>query len=66
MGAGNTIYVLVPIDGEWTLTRGAVFSYREFQWPANDRLTDEKWQQMIREGKAPAAPAWTKSFTAGD
>jgi len=66
VGAGNTIYVLVPIEGKWTLTRGAVFSYREFTWPASDRLTDEKWQQMVRDGKAPAAPVWTKSFVAGD
>jgi len=66
VGAGNTIYVLVPIEGKWTLTRGAVFSYREFEWPASDRLTDEKWQQMVRDGKAPAPPIWTRSFTAGD
>ena len=66
VGAGNTIYALVPIEGKWTLTRGAVFSYREFQWPASDRLTDEKWQQMVRAGKAPPVPIWTKSFTAGD
>jgi hypothetical protein len=66
VAAGNTIYVLVPIEGKWTLTRGAVFSYREFEWPASDRLTDEKWQQMVREVKAPAAPIWTKSFTASE
>jgi hypothetical protein len=66
VAAGNTIYVLVPIEGKWTLTRGAVFSYREFQWPASDRLTDEKWQQMVRDGKAPAPPIWTKSFMAGE
>ncbi len=62
VAGGNTIYVLVPIEGKWTLTRGAVFSYREFLWPASDRLTDEKWQQMVREGKAPAPPVWTESF----
>jgi hypothetical protein len=66
VAAGNTIYALVPIEGKWTLTRGAVFSYREFEWPASDRLTDEKWQQMVRDGKAPAAPIWTKNFTAGE
>jgi hypothetical protein len=66
VAAGNTIYALVPIEGKWTLTRGAVFSYREFEWPASDRLTDEKWQQMVRDGKAPAAPVWTRSFTAGE
>jgi hypothetical protein len=66
VGASNTIYALLPIEGRWTLTRGAVFSYREFEWPASDRLTDEKWQQMLREGKAPAPPIWTRSFTAGE
>ena len=66
VAAGNTIYALVSIEGKWTLTRGAVFSYREFEWPASDRLTDEKWQQMVRDGKAPAAPIWTKSFTVGE
>ena len=66
VAAGNTIYALVPIEGKWTLTRGAVFSYREFEWPASDRLTDEKWQQMVRSGKAPARPIWTRSFMAGD
>jgi hypothetical protein len=66
VAGGNTIYALVPIEGKWTLTRGAVFSYREFEWPASDRLTDEKWQQMVRDGKAPPPPVWTKSFMAGD
>ena len=32
----------------------------------DDRLTDEKWQQMVREGTAPPAPVWTKSFTVGE
>jgi len=66
VAAGNTIYVLVPVEGKWNLTRGAVFSYREFEWPASDRLTDEKWQQMVRDGEAPAAPVWTKSFSAAE
>jgi hypothetical protein len=66
VAAGNTIYVLVPIEGKWTLTRGAVFSYREFLWPVSDRLTDEKWQQMVRDGKAPPAPVWTRSFTSAE
>ncbi|HTW91288.1 MAG TPA: DUF3160 domain-containing protein [bacterium] len=66
VAAGNAMYALVPIEGKWMLARGAVFSYREFEWPASDRLTDEKWQQMVRDGKAPAAPVWTKSFTAGE
>jgi len=44
------------------LTRGAVFSYYEFQHPSADRLTDEKWQRMLNTGKTPPPPVWTKSF----
>jgi hypothetical protein len=62
VGYGNTIYVMVPIEGKWILTKGAVFSYYEFLHPTSDRLTDEKWQEMIRQGKNPAPPIWTKSF----
>lgn len=62
VGHANVIYVVVPIEGKLYLTRGAVFSYYEFTHPASDRLTDEKWQQMLKEKKAPSPPDWTKSF----
>ncbi len=62
VGHANEILVVVPVEGKLVLTRGAVFSYYEFQHPSADRLTDEKWQQTLNAGKAPAAPVWTKSF----
>ncbi len=62
VGYGNTILVLVPIEGKWTLARGAVFSYYEFTHPIDDRLTDEKWQSMLKQGNIPPPPIWTKSF----
>lgn len=62
VGHAAEVYVVVPIAGKLYLTRGAVFSYYEFTWPASDRLTDEKWQQMLRDGKAPDRPVWAKSF----
>ncbi|MBK8812899.1 MAG: DUF3160 domain-containing protein [Acidobacteria bacterium] len=62
VGRANEILVVVPIEGKLVLTRGAVFSYYEFTYPASDRLTDEKWQEMINSGKSPASPFWTKSF----
>jgi hypothetical protein len=46
------------------LTRGAVFSYYEFIYPAADRLTDEKWQGIVNTGKTPPLPVWTRSFMA--
>ena len=67
VGRVNPIYAVVPIvaeDGSSYLqvAKGGVFSYYEFTWPARDRLTDEKWRQMLDEGQAPAPPDWTGSF----
>ncbi|HEX3026356.1 MAG TPA: DUF3160 domain-containing protein, partial [Clostridia bacterium] len=63
VGPAHEIYVVVPIGGKLYLTRGAVFSYYEFE--SNDRLTDEEWQKMLKGGKAPAQPSWTGSFISG-
>lgn len=60
VGPAYEIYVVVPIAGELYLTRGAVFSYHEFI--STERLTDETWQEMIREDKNPPMPEWTDSF----
>jgi hypothetical protein len=67
VGRVNPIYVVVPIvapDGSSYLqvNRGGVFSYYEFPWPINDRLTDEKWRGMLDSGEAPPPPEWTGSF----
>jgi hypothetical protein len=59
------IYAVVP-DGSGGLhiAKGAVFSYYEFPWPIDDRLTDEAWRAMLDEGDAPDRPAWTSDFIA--
>lgn len=59
-GNANSIYVVVEINGFLHLTRGAVFSYYEFVQPLGTRLTDEEWQKMLEEKKAPSVPAWMK------
>lgn len=64
VGHANEIYVIVPIEGKLSLTRGATFSYYEFKQPMSDRLTDEKWQAALKRGTAPEPPVWTKSFLA--
>jgi hypothetical protein len=61
------IHVVTPVvqdDGSLVLqvAKGGVFSYYEFPWPANDRLTDEKWREMLDSGQSPALPDWTNSF----
>jgi hypothetical protein len=67
VGRISEIHVVVPVvqeDGSILLqvAKGGVFSYYEFPWPANDRLTDEKWHGMLDGGQAPALPGWTNSF----
>jgi hypothetical protein len=67
VGRINEIYAVVPLineDGtiQLQVAKGGVFSYYEFTWPAEDRLTDEKWRTMLDEGEAPPLPEWTDSF----
>ena len=67
VGRVNPIFVVVPIfddDGSTYLqvAEGGVFSYYEFPWPIDDRLTDEKWRGMLDDGTAPPSPEWTSSF----
>lgn len=56
------IYVIVPVDGKPRIASGTVFSYYEFPWPINDRLTDKKWNEMLDSKKAPELPEWTNTF----
>ena len=67
VGRIDELYAVVPIvdaDGSIYLevAKGGVFSYYEFPWPAQDRLTDELWRQMLDEGDAPERPSWNQSF----
>jgi hypothetical protein len=67
VGRIDEIHAVVPVveeDGTVYLqvAKGGVFSYYEFPWPADDRLTDEKWRQMLDEGEAPPRPVWIESF----
>lgn len=67
VGRINEIHAVVPLinqDGSTTLqvAKGGVFSYYEFPWPAEDRLTDEKWRAMIEANQAPPVQDWMNSF----
>ncbi|MDD4564618.1 MAG: DUF3160 domain-containing protein [Eubacteriales bacterium] len=62
----NSIYAVVPVDGTLRIAKGAVYSYYEFPWPANDRLTDAKWKSMLENKNAPEPPLWTKVYTTSD
>ncbi|MHB8997521.1 MAG: DUF3160 domain-containing protein [Armatimonadota bacterium] len=67
-GPAYRIYVVVPRpDGKLQITKGGVFSYFEFVWPVSDRLTDERWQQMLKGEKEekPQQQEWLQSIVVG-
>lgn len=69
IGRVDEIHVIVPLvqpDGTLFLevAKGGVFSYYEFAWPMNDRLTDEKWRAMLESGNTPDRPIWMSRFMA--
>ncbi len=63
-GIGNIfeIYAVVPVEGKLKIVKGGVFSYYEFPWDLSDRLTDEKWREMVDNNKTPELPSWTRMF----
>ncbi len=67
VGRVNDLHVVVPLiedDGSIRLevAKGGIFSYYEFPWPAEDRLTDEKWRAWLDDNAAPERPEWISSF----
>lgn len=67
VGPASEIFVVVPIGDKLYITRGAVFSYYEFvnMDKSQGRLTDEEWQNMIKENRVPEQPKWMDSFIKG-
>ena len=63
VGSAAEIYVVVPMNGELYLTRGAMFDY--FEFVSQQRLTDEQWQKMVRD-TPPERPPLTASFFEGE
>lgn len=63
VGPAYEIYVVVEIEGYLYLTRGAVFSYREFKRPMDElRMTDEEWQEKVEAYPATGIPSWMQEI----
>jgi hypothetical protein len=60
-GKVDRIYVVVPIDGSLQIAQGGVYTYYEFAWSRQDRLTDQQWQ-MLLEADPPEPPEWVSAF----
>lgn len=71
-GNPSRIYVVVKVDGSLRIATGSVYSFYQFAWPMDDRLTDSKWRVMMgfqvnEEGyyendAAIERPDWTESY----
>jgi hypothetical protein len=61
-GGVDYIYVITSSPNGLQVTRGAVFSYYEFEQPVDSRLTDEEWRAKVDGGQLPPRPAWTSTF----
>ncbi|MDE7268663.1 MAG: DUF3160 domain-containing protein [Lachnospiraceae bacterium] len=71
-GDPSYIFVVIQVDGKIKLAKGSVYSFYQFTWPIDDRLTDSKWRQMLgiqpnEEGnyeweQSIEQPDWTRSY----
>ncbi|RLJ06830.1 MAG: hypothetical protein DRP13_04775, partial [Candidatus Aenigmatarchaeota archaeon] len=62
VGTGKIDWIIVAHkskDGRIGLAVGPIFSYYEFPWPMKDRLTDEKWREMLNS-EQPERSEWLK------
>jgi hypothetical protein len=62
VGRIDTLFVAIDNEADLTMYAGPTLSYHEFLQPAEKRLTDPEWREMIINGEAPAAPPWTDAF----
>lgn len=62
VGRPFVLFMLCPVDGKPTVCLGAVYSYYEFKRPLAERLTDEKWRELLGQGMAPDLPSWMNAY----
>jgi len=55
------IIVYTDADGKLHAAGGPVYNYFEFTQPMDQRLTDEKWREMLT-ASPPEPPEWTNNF----
>ena len=68
----SQIYVLVKVDGKVKIAKGSVYSFYQFVWPMDDRLTNTRWHQMMgikpngdgnyERDQSITKPEWTASY----
>lgn len=61
VGDVDRIYVVVPLEGQFEIAQGGVFSYYEFSQPRDNRLTDDEWRAKLAGGGV-EMPLWASNF----
>ncbi len=61
---GNVDALIIAVDNgkDRMVYAGPVFSHYEFEAPNAVRRTNGDWHEMLRAGKQPQRPEWTRSF----
>ena len=63
---------MIKVDGKVKIASGSVYSFYQFAWPLNDRLTDSRWREMMglqvdesgyyNYDERVEKPEWTRSY----
>ena len=64
VGTGDPLIIYAIVqdsNGNLRLTKGATYSYYEFNHSMFDRLTDERWLEMLDGNDPPIMPSWITS-----
>lgn len=74
-GGIKSIYVVVNVEGVLRIASGGVYSFYEFPWPMDQRLTDAEWRDrmgvtlqwddegnMIQPDPPAERPTWTDAY----
>ena len=71
-GNPSAIFVVVKVDGKLKIAKGSIYSFYQFPWPMEDRLTDSAWRQMMglqadengyyNYDNPVSKPEWTESY----
>eukprot|EP01113_Clastostelium_recurvatum_P023444 TRINITY_DN279_c1_g2_i7.p1 TRINITY_DN279_c1_g2~~TRINITY_DN279_c1_g2_i7.p1 ORF type:complete len:870 (-),score=157.22 TRINITY_DN279_c1_g2_i7:63-2672(-) len=64
LGRPRTMYISIDNGGDTCTYAGPVYNLYEFEMPGLQRLNDKEWKGMVKGGKMPPKPDWTKSYIA--
>jgi len=62
VGPVRLMFVIIPTAHGNYAAMGGVFEHYEFKQPMSNRLTDEQWDAMLKDGSAPEPAPWAKQF----